>query len=360
MIFFTIIFSPSSFAQSEITNDSIQVDKNGSWFGLPLVFFSPETDWAFGAAGVYNWRIKKGEEANDPSQLQLGFAYTLNKQFLAYLPFQLNWKNNTNRLYGELGYYKYSYFFFGIGNDQIDTEGELFGVDYPRIRINALRKIKPNLYVGLQYAMDWSTITFTEENGLLESNNTIGVEGGPISGLGLVANYDSRDFLFNPTKGWFVETGFTPFSKVFGSDYEYTKLRIDAAYYKSFGKHTLAFNAIGEFNNGDAPFNQMALMGGNKRQRGFYEGRYRDNQMLVFQAEYRLPLFWKLGMVVFGGVGQVAPDINGFDLSGFKYTVGTGLRVMLLKEDRINLRVDVGWGQFEPSPEFYITVGEAF
>ena len=58
---------------------------------LPLVFFTPETRWAAGAASVATWQ---SDSVSRPSQSQLGFAYTQNKQWLFYLPFQLFLKKN--------------------------------------------------------------------------------------------------------------------------------------------------------------------------------------------------------------------------------------------------------------------------
>jgi hypothetical protein len=84
------LFSHLAVGQNDITNDSI---KKNSLFGVPIIFFSPETDWAFGATGIYAFRFKNEKPASRPSQLTLGFAYTLNKQILFYLPYQLFAKN---------------------------------------------------------------------------------------------------------------------------------------------------------------------------------------------------------------------------------------------------------------------------
>lgn len=65
----------------------------------------------FGVTGIYAFRFKKEDITTRPSQLTLGFAHTLNKQVLIYLPYQLFAKQQVFNIYGELGYYLYSYQF---------------------------------------------------------------------------------------------------------------------------------------------------------------------------------------------------------------------------------------------------------
>lgn len=54
-----------------------------------------------------------------------------------------------------------------------------------------------------------------------------------------------------------------------------------------------------------APFNALSLLGGSRRLRGYYEGRYRDQNSALVQAELRVDVFKRLGAVVFGGVGAL-------------------------------------------------------
>ena len=51
------------------------------------------------------------------STVTVGFAYTQLKQLLVYFPFQLFPHNQKYWIQGEAGYYRYVYYFFGVGND---------------------------------------------------------------------------------------------------------------------------------------------------------------------------------------------------------------------------------------------------
>ena len=106
--------------------------------------------------------------------------------------------------------------------------------------------------------------------------------------------------------------------------------------------------------------------------RGNFEGRFRDNAMWATQWEYRIPFgrdsyidenrdigFWnRFGAVGFVGVGSVLDDLAKQTFSNIKLTGGIGLRFLLFPEERINLRIDAGFGTQKPA--FYIFVRESF
>ena len=345
-------------ADSGLIRDTLLPSK--TLFALPLAFFTPETDWGFGAAGILAFRFKNNPIDSRPSQMQLGFAYTLNKQFLAYLPYQLFLRNGRYTLYGELGWYRYSYDFYGIGNTANAADREVYKVDFPRIRINALQQIKPKWYIGFRYWMDDFDVYDLQVDGLLNTTAIAGNRGSLVSGLGGVLNYDSRNNIFYPDSGTLAEIVLFHNSPAFGSDFRFSKLYIDISrYMRNKWLHTFVVNAYAEFTAGSPPFNQMALLGGTRRMRGYYEGRFRDKQMLMIQGEYRFPIFWLFKGAVFGGVGRVAEELSDFNWSDWKYNVGAGLRIMINKKEKIHIRLDAAVGQSGNSG-YYVTIGEAF
>lgn len=77
--------------------------------------------------------------------------------------------------------------------------------------------------------------------------------------------------------------------------------------------------------------------------RGFFEGKYRDLHAMVYQTEYRLPVYRNLGLVVFGSAGQVAPTVKRFSTQRFRYGGGVGFRYKL-NDEGLNIRLDIGIG----------------
>lgn len=327
---------------------------------LPVVYYLPETGLGFGAGGVVSFRLKNQAPSDKPSQIQVAASYTLQNQILLYFPYRLFWRNNKYLAYGELGYYKYTYNYYGIGAQTLAEDVETYDLTYPRIRASFLYQFFKNTYLGFRYWYDDFNITRIAPNGILDTTTTLGRGGGAAAGLGAVLNYESRNSQFYPTKGWFIEGVVLPHFKEVGSKFSFIKLSLDAStYLKLFKNHIVAFNGYAESNMGEVPFYQLAFAGGNKRLRGYYEGRYRDNHALIAQVEYRWMFYKRFGFTVFYGAGSVAPTIADYSMANVKHTFGGGIRFKLSKREKLNIRLDYGLSA-DGESNFYFTFGEAF
>ena len=358
-----ILFSCSTF--NAIASDTLNVEKDTlkknkpKLTAFPLLFFSPDTKLGGGAAGLYTFNFKGDSLNARPSSLTFGFAYTQLNQMLLWMPYQLFLKNRKYWLYGELGYFKYVFNYFGTGNNFSTDYIEKYDATFPRLRVNALQKVRKNMYAGIRYVYDDFNISPRDSNASLATDKPTGYTGGRVSGFGVLANYDSRDNIFFPTKGFLLETMLYTEQKFTGSNFSYSRISFDASKYISlFKTHVLAINGVGVFMNGDVPFHQMAMIGGTKKLRGYFEGKYRDKNLMLLQTEYRVPLFWRIGAVVFGGYGVVANKIENFSVNNLRYNYGGGLRIMLDTKQKVNIRLDYGLGY--KSSGFYLTIAEAF
>jgi outer membrane protein assembly factor BamA len=354
---------PSS-AQQPVTatnskQDSIKIKRNRI-YAFPVLFYSPETRFGGGVAGIYAFRFRSDSNSARPSRINIGFAATLNRQLLLYFPFQLFPKNGLYTIYGEAGWYRYNYYFFGTGNNQLPDYSERYAVDYPRLRVNALRRVAPGVYAGFRWWFENWKLSEFEPQQQLASGTVSGSPGGIVTGPGIVVNFDTRNSVFYPEKGMLVEAAVQNFNSAFGSQYNYTRFLVDAAFYtKPIPSAVIAVNGIADFNQGQPPFYLMALMGGTKRMRGFYEGRFRDNNLVLLQTEWRQQIWKRFGAVAFGGAGIVADKVDYLALQHTRFTYGLGLRFTLDKKEHINVRLDYGRGTYNSSG-FYLTIGEAF
>jgi len=80
--------------------------------------------------------------------------------------------------------------------------------------------------------------------------------------------------------------------------------------------------------------------------------------MLTTQAEYRLELPKRFGVVAFFGVGEVAHTLGGFNNDNLKPGGGGGIRFTVAKKNHVNLRVDYAAGL--QGGGVYMGVTEAF
>ncbi|MFI5203415.1 MAG: BamA/TamA family outer membrane protein [Flavobacteriales bacterium] len=341
-------------AQKDSTNHHFRLK------GFPIVYYTPETRWAGGAAGVATFYGQYPTDTLYPSSVGISFIYTQEKQVLAYFPYNLYFNHGKYWLYGELGYYQYNYYFYGTGN-QVDPDfREYYSASFARIRLTALQRIKDKYtYAGIKYAFDDIKTSNLDSTGLLYDGSITGSLGGRVSGIGFVVNRDTRNHKFFPTKGTMAEFFVYGEDNFTGSTFKYLRFTLDATGYFSIkNKHVFATHVNAVYINGAPPFTHMGMLGGYRRLRGYYEGRYRDNCMLLAQAEYRWMFWWRLGVVAFGGMGAVAHTPDKFALNNIRFSGGGGLRFMLDKKQRINLRIEYAFGK--NSSGAYLTIGEAF
>jgi outer membrane protein assembly factor BamA len=196
--------------------------------------------------------------------------------------------------------------------------------------------------------------------GLFDKQNINGRNGYHVSGLGLSITYDSRNNAFSPDRGMLLQFYFDHFTPALGSDYQYTSFVLDLRQFiRLFRRQVLAFQVYGLYNTGDVPLRSLAALGGANSLRGYYEGRYRDKNMTAIQAEYRIPIYRRLGAVAFGDIGNAGPELVDINFQCLKYSYGTGLRIALNKTEKLNLRLDYGIGR-GTSHGFYLQLGEAF
>jgi outer membrane protein assembly factor BamA len=340
-----------------LTEDSLGT-KN-QFVGYPIAFYLPETRWGFGAAGFYIFRFKGEDVTTNPSQVQLAVTYTQNKQVIFLMPFEVYHKNNVWKFKGELGYFRYQFNYFGIGSDSRFQDKEAFKATFPRFRLDILRRYR-RFYAGIRLGFDHFDINGTKEFGLIDVHKPVGSHGGITSGAGVLAQYDSRNFLFNPTKGMYCEAESFIASELTGSAYNYRRFTFSGARYQKLAEnHTLATQVVTMHNYGNPPFFDMAFFGTPKVMRGFQDRRFLDKNLLVFQCEYRFPIFKRLQGVSFVSTGKVAGTYRRLFENDFKTAYGAGLRVVLNKKDRVRLRIDYGRAKGEGGA-FYATINEAF
>lgn len=150
------------------------------------------------------------------------------------------------------------------------------------------------------------------------------------------------------------------YTDVLGSDYDFTQYELDVRHYFPIRPtHTLAFQGLFESSTGEPPFQQLALLGGGHMMRGYYEGQYRDKNMIALQMEYRvIPVWWRVGVVGFLGVGDVSDTIGSFGLSKFKTAGGLGFRYQFNLIDGSNLRADIAYA--DKTLGYYLAIRDAF
>lgn len=325
---------------------------------LPLVFYTPETKVGFGVIGIY--LFKSGRDWNTrTSNFDFALIRTTKNQTIIEPTYTIFTKGEKFYIRGTwIMAIGVSELFFEPANRNLRADGLEVNFDNLKFNNKFLKKIRPHWYVGLQQQYNNPyNITIREDR----AGNKKQKYFSTASGIGLSTLYDTRDNILNPYKGIFVDFGVTFFRKNFGSVREFTNIALDARKYYQIVPHgIIAFNAIITFNEGEfPPAQQLASLGGNTVLRGFYRGRFKERHAIVLQTEFRQRIYKGFGITVFGGFGEVANSISSINFKGLNYSYGAGLRYMVKKSERLNIRLDFGFGNRD-SHGIYAGLSEAF
>ncbi len=76
------------------------------------------------------------------------------------------------------------------------------------------------------------------------------------------------------------------------------------------------------------PFYELSMLGDAMNLRGFDQNRYRGRGSLLFNFEYRYPVWDAWDAVIFVDEGQVFDESDEFKIDNFHTSVGTGIRFM--------------------------------
>ena len=225
-----------------------------------------------------------------------------------------------------------------------------------------MKGITSTLFAGALFDFDNSVLKDLIQNGILNQENPKGIRGGRSAGAGIGLTFDNRDHLLYPSKGKFIQLGTRWYGSIIGSNYQYQHFFFDYRQYQTFfsNQHVLAFQLLAQFNQGNIPFYKLSKLGGKDYLRGIDNANlYTAQHVFYGQIEIRQHLFWRLGGVLFTGIGDVFGHIKELDVEHLKINYGIGGRFQALKEQSLNIRLDLGFTNNGQSA-IYFSVKEAF
>jgi len=272
---------------------------------------------------------------------------------------------------GDTRFLFYPQYTWGLGSGN-EKNNMLVNYKYVRFYQNALRRLKPYLYAGVGYNLDYFINVRTPEPGLKEfSGYDIGTAQGEnsfSSGVSLNLLYDTRNSEINPLPGSYFNMVLRNNPKALGSKTNWKSLYIDARKYiplntKPHQQNTLAFwTYLWTGLSSNIPYLNLPSIGwdpNNRSGRGVDQNRYRGKGLFYLETEYRRDITNNglFGFVVFANATSVTePENNKF--SKIHPAVGTGLRIKFNKASNTNIGVDYGFSKGYSG--FAVNIGEAF
>lgn len=211
----------------------------------------------------------------------------------------------------------------------------------------------------------------------LSSSATVQIDDLKVEFPGLPGLFDQPDFVRyegaadlnyrqpqgNPRRGGRYFLAFQRYNDQDLDQYSFNRLEADVQQYFPFlnDRRVIAIRGFTSLSRADAgnkvPFYLQRTLGGPDDLRGFRRFRFRDENILLLQAEYRWEIFTAMDGAIFYDAGMVAPSRHELSLGDLESDYGIGFRFGTIKG--VFLRIEGAFGSSE-GKHFIIRYGHVF
>jgi outer membrane protein assembly factor BamA len=339
---------------------------------FPVVGYTLQTGFAavVSSNAVFYKKHHKEGDTSAPSIIIASISYSEKEQIILPLQAVLFFNNNKTILVSDYRYLRYPSYTYGLGMKTSPQDSTRLNFNYIKFHQSILFEVQPDIFIGGGYALDyfWDIREKYPKPGNETDFEKYGLNPGSLSsGVSLNLLRDTRDNPINAYKGSFSNILLIPRFKFLGSDNNWTSLVAEWRGYFRFPENSNNILALWSYNwftlSGAPPYLMLPSTGWDRTfntGRGYIQGRFRSNNMLDAEAEYRVQLTRNglLGMVVFTNFESFS-DINTWHFGSPAPAAGLGLRFKLNKYSRTNIAIDYGIGR-QGSHGFFVNLGEAF
>jgi len=345
---------------------------------VPILITEPAVGYGGGFTGIFmheseeqkNTRKELAEKSIDggaqlltPAITAIGGFATENGTWMAFVGHKRSWNEDSIRYLGGLGY------------------GDINMTFYRQSSPNALSPLEPNEGVELglkgmggiqklqfrvpdsQWLLGFSqqffapTLSLNNHPKAQEILNNIGNTSPTSSGLGLIAEYDSKNSFLNPTQGYNYVAEYLWFGDAIGSDYTYQTFNLEGLNYWELNKEwNLALRG------------QYKSLSTNERVlspqyypdidlRGIARNRYQGEHTVA--AEVQVSKQWtpRWSTAVFTGIGYAGDsDKDMFDQSSHT-AYGVGFRYLIARRYGLISGIDIAFGEEDTALYFQVGAG---
>ena len=340
--------------------------KKGSFVVLPVISSAPETGLELGGSGLYSFYT---DTLGNDTRVSNLFAYaTLTTKGQSRLNLSGSYWTPHNRYHftASVGYINFPFDFYGIGNNTKKADADRLGQKRVRAVFAAEKKIGNYVYLGLVGGGYDYRFNDQDGAGIFATDPTIdGKHGGALLYIGPSFVFDTRNNNTYTTKGGMLTSYFNIMNGV-GSNSSYSGgfLNVELTHFFALSKKfVLGFDVQSQNMTGSqSPFYLLPTLGSDEMMRGYYNGRFRDRNLIAGQTELRYRMSERFGIVGFIGGGEVFN--KEFSTDQLKPNYGGGLRYFFDVQKGLSIRVDYGVGEKRPGESrqsgVYVGLGEAF
>jgi outer membrane protein assembly factor BamA len=366
-----LLFSNSLFAQKKLIQKLLSNEKDttrkASFMPVPALGYAQEIGFEFGIGSLYSFYIDRKDTLNRSSNFSGTATYSTKKTYNLTLKGDAWTKHNLYHLIGEIRFKKTPFNFYGLGNNTVQVNEDRLIQQQVKIAFDAEKTFIKSAYTGLSLGFESYQFKDKIAGGIYQTSPSLNDrDGGNVLYLGISQSYDTRNSNNYPTKGFFGRVSYQYAPNIFGGEnFKGSLIKVNIRNFWSiapklvFGAQALYHTIQGT----NTPFYLLPQLGNDEMMRGYYTGRYRDENLISSQTELRYRFSNRFGLAAFAGAGKVFAN-DDFSLSGLKPNYGLGGRYFFDPAKGLSIRLDYGVGHKRPNEErqrgFYISLAEAF
>ncbi|RYY08442.1 MAG: polymerase, partial [Chitinophagaceae bacterium] len=282
--------------------------RRASFLPVPAFGYGQEIGFEFGLGAIYSFYMDRADTLNRSTNLSGTATYSTKGTYNLSLKSDAWTKGNTYHLIGEVRLREMPFNFYGIGNNTRNIDADRLVQKQFKVLFEGEKMVLKNLYAGFSLGYEDYVFTDREPGGIYTTDIFNEKKGGNVVFMGVSQGYDNRNSNNYTTRGVFGRVTFQlapDFSSAGG--FSGTQTKVDLRGFVSLSsKFVLGMQGYYHGLHGtNTPFYLLPQMGNDELMRGYYTGRFRDNNLLATQAEIRYRYNNRIGAVFFAGFGAV-------------------------------------------------------
>jgi outer membrane protein assembly factor BamA len=339
------------------------LDRKG-FLPVPIIITEPAVGYGGGLAAVFfRGSLRESEERKGPSGeaippdiFTVAAAATENGTKFAGLGGIASFADDRWRYRGGIARLSANLDFYGVGGALGDDQRKIgynldgwFGMQQILYRLGTSNTWITGRWI---YIDTESTFKIGNSDDTLLSGSALAKRS---SGIGPTLEYDSRDNIFTPSRGWTGSLDLTFYDPSWGSSNRFQTYRGHVFAYWPFAKDFVLGGRIdGRSARGDVPFYMLPFVD----LRGVPAARLQDENTGVVEAELRWNVTPRWALIGFAGAARAWGTRDGFGEAPTAVSKGAGFRYLIARRLGLYVGIDVAKSNYDHA--FYIQVGNAW
>jgi len=321
---------------------------------MPTIITEPAVGYGAAAAVIY-FHSSYTEKKGPPSMTGIMGGGTQNGTWMGGIFHVGYWKQDRIRYAGGILRTYANVGFYGSGDaGLLEDESVNLNLDaWVLLQQIKARIGKSGFFIGGRYLLLDTYNTFEIPVDIPEFE---GIEfSSTLSEASVLFNYDTRNNVFSPTKGFYIQLSGTYSDTWFGGDALYGRIGFEAlGYFPATNRIMVGIRYGGNYTLGDVPFYARPII----QLRGVPLMKYQDKNTALMETEVSVDISKRWSLIGFAGMGTAYSSVGEFGEGRSVRTGGTGFRYLLARKFGAKMGMDFAASQDDFA--FYFVFGSSW